>query len=171
MGGPGTGMRGLHYVWLLSVSGDPSECGRLCGGLRVRSVCFVQMTWSSVVHRLTGQSILCRIFLSLGELGPGNNIGLLAAKSSATSIRGQYYGIAAAMGKVGAFVGTYVLPIVQKNAPNEIRAGQDPFFVSSSLCIFSAVLVWLLMPYIGQVSIIIDICTTKFSFGICRFAG
>jgi hypothetical protein len=30
------------------------------------------------------------VFVSLGELGPGNNIGLLAAKSCATGIRGQY---------------------------------------------------------------------------------
>lgn len=39
--------------------------------------------------------------------GPGNNIGLLASKSSPTAIRGQFYGIAAAVGKVGAFVGTW----------------------------------------------------------------
>ena len=52
-----------------------------------------------------------RIFLSLGELGPGDNIGLVAAKTSATSIRGQYYGTAAAMGKIGAFVGSYLFPV------------------------------------------------------------
>lgn len=92
-----------------------------------------------------------RIFSALGEFGPGDNIGLCAAKSSATAIRGQYYGIAAAMGKIGAFVGTYVIPIVQNNAPNKVRAGQDPFFVSSSLCIFSAALAYFLLPQIGQV--------------------
>jgi hypothetical protein len=32
--------------------------------------------------------------------------GLLAAKTSSTAIRGQYYGLAAAIGKIGAFVGT-----------------------------------------------------------------
>ncbi|KAG2417437.1 hypothetical protein HFD88_008656 [Aspergillus terreus] len=90
------------------------------------------------------------IFSALGEFGPGDNIGLCAAKSSATAIRGQYYGIAAAMGKIGAFVGTYVIPIVQNNAPNKVRAGQDPFFVSSSLCIFSAALAYFLLPKIGQ---------------------
>jgi hypothetical protein len=56
------------------------------------------------------------------------------------------------MGKIGAFVGTYVIPIAQNNAPNATRAGQDPFFISSALCIFSAVLTWVFMPYIGQVS-------------------
>lgn len=90
------------------------------------------------------------VFLSLGELGPGDNIGLVASKTCATAVRGQYYGIAAASGKIGAFVGTYVIPIIQENAPNEIRAGQDPFFVSSSLCILSAALALFLLPHIGQ---------------------
>ncbi|KAJ5595080.1 Glycerophosphodiester transporter GIT2 [Penicillium hispanicum] len=90
------------------------------------------------------------IFLACGELGPGDNIGLCAAKTSATAIRGQYYSIAAAAGKIGAFVGTYVIPILQNNAPNEVRAGQDPFFLSSSLCIFSAFLAWFLLPKIDQ---------------------
>lgn len=93
----------------------------------------------------------CSIFLALGEFGPGDNIGLCAAKTSATAIRGQYYSYAAAIGKVGAFVGTYVLPIVKENAPNDIRAGQDPFFVSSALCIFSAFLAYFLLPQISQV--------------------
>jgi hypothetical protein len=48
-------------------------------------------------------------------------------------------------------VGTYVLPIVRNNAPNPVRAGQDPFFVSSSLCIFSAFLAYFLLPQIDQV--------------------
>lgn len=91
-----------------------------------------------------------RIFLALGEFGPGDNIGLVAAKTSATSIRGQYYGIAAAAGKIGAFVGTYVFPVIQDHAPNEIRAGQDPFFVSSALCLFSAALAIFCLPHIGQ---------------------
>ncbi len=50
------------------------------------------------------------IFLSLGEMGPGDNIGLVASKSCATGIRGKYYAIAAAMGKVGGFVGNYIFP-------------------------------------------------------------
>ena len=98
------------------------------------------------------QSLTCdSIFLALGELGPGDNLGLCAAKSSATAVRGQYYSYCAAIGKIGAFVGTYVLPIVRKNAPNPIRAGQDPFFVSSALCIFSAFLAYFLLPQIEQV--------------------
>lgn len=47
------------------------------------------------------------MFLTWGEFGPGDNIGLLAAKLPATAVRGQFYGIAAAIGKIGAFAGTY----------------------------------------------------------------
>src|SRR5208282_1441863 len=47
------------------------------------------------------------LFLTFGEFGPGDNIGLMSAKLSATCIRGQFYGIAAAIGKIGAFTGAY----------------------------------------------------------------
>ena len=66
---------------------------------------------------VAGFVVVYSIFLSLGEAGPGDNIGLVASKTSATAIRGQYYAIAAAAGKIGAFVGTYVFPVIQKNAP------------------------------------------------------
>ncbi|EER23762.1 major facilitator superfamily protein [Coccidioides posadasii C735 delta SOWgp] len=106
--------------------------------------------WLATSENVAAFVVVYGLFLSCGELGPGDNIGLVASKSSATAIRGQYYGIAAALGKVGAFVGTYVFPIIQNNAPNEIRAGQDPFFVSSALCLFSAALSAFLLPHIGQ---------------------
>ncbi|WEW58207.1 glycerophosphoinositol permease [Emydomyces testavorans] len=106
--------------------------------------------WLATAKNVAAFVVVYGLFLSFGELGPGDNIGLVASKTSATAIRGQYYGIAAALGKVGAFVGTYVFPVIQKNAPNEIRAGQDPFFVSSALCLFSAALAAFLLPHIGQ---------------------
>lgn len=96
-----------------------------------------------------------RLYQALGELGPGDNIGLCSAKTSATAIRGQYYSYAAAAGKIGAFVGTYVIPILQANAPNPIRAGQYPFFLSSALCLFSAALAFFALPKINQVSSIL----------------
>ena len=102
---------------------------------------------------VAGFVVVYGIFLSLGEAGPGDNIGLVASKTSATAIRGQYYAIAAAFGKIGAFVGTYLFPIIQDNAPggaDGVRGGQDPFFVSSSLCIFSAFLAFFFLPNIGQ---------------------
>lgn len=90
------------------------------------------------------------IFLTLGELGPGNNIGVLAAKTCATGVRGHYYGVAAAVGKVGAFVGTWVFPYLAAAGGSATESAQYPFWVSSSLCVVSAGLVWWGMPEVGQ---------------------
>lgn len=90
------------------------------------------------------------IFLSLGELGPGDNIGLLASKTSATGVRGQYYAIAAAIGKLGAFIGTYVFPYIEAAGGEGNASAQYPFYVSSSLCIFSAALALFCLPHVGQ---------------------
>lgn len=96
------------------------------------------------------------IFMTLGEFGPGDNMGLLASKTSATSIRGQYYGIAAAVGKIGAFVGTYVFPVIQKNAggADTTKGAQAPFWVASSLALFSAFLGLFFLPPVDQDAII-----------------
>ncbi|KAI9736503.1 MAG: hypothetical protein M1818_006013 [Claussenomyces sp. TS43310] len=91
------------------------------------------------------------IFLTLGELGPGDNIGLVASKTSATGIRGQYYGIAAAFGKIGAFVGTYAFPSIEAlGGDNIVKRNQYPFWVASSLCILSALLATFCLPRIRQ---------------------
>jgi len=112
-------------------------------------------------HYVGAFVVVYGIFLALGELGPGNNIGLLASKTSATAIRGQYYGIAAAIGKIGAFSGSYALASLQKRAGDDtVRAGQDPFWVASSLALFAAGLAWFCLPNIEQDTI--DIEDTRF---------
>lgn len=63
-------------------------------------------------ERIVAFVIAYGLFLTFGEFGLGNNIGLLAAKSSATCVRGRFYGIAAATGKTGAFLGTFIFPSV-----------------------------------------------------------
>jgi MFS family permease len=99
---------------------------------------------------VAGFAVVYGIFLSLGELGPGDNIGLIASKTCATGVRGQYYGIAAAVGKIGAFVGTYIFPIIEKAGGSDAAAtAQIPFYVSSGLCMVSAFLAFML-PHIGQ---------------------
>lgn len=99
---------------------------------------------------VAGFAVVYGIFLSLGEFGPGDNIGLVASKTCATGVRGQYYAVAAATGKIGAFVGTYIFPYIEKaGGSNTTATAQYPFYVSSALCIFSAFLV-MLLPHIGQ---------------------
>ncbi|PPR02629.1 hypothetical protein CVT24_002200, partial [Panaeolus cyanescens] len=66
--------------------------------------------YAKLTQHIAAFAVVYGIFLSFGEFGPGNNIGLLASKTCPTAIRGQFYGIAAAIGKVGAFVGTWAFP-------------------------------------------------------------
>lgn len=89
------------------------------------------------------------IFLTLGEFGPGDNIGLLAAKTSATPVRGVYYGIAAAIGKIGAFAGTYAFPSFIKHYPG-VKGYQVPFWLASSLAIFAGFLALFGLPSVDQ---------------------
>ncbi|KAK0707435.1 major facilitator superfamily domain-containing protein [Lasiosphaeris hirsuta] len=110
--------------------------------------CYSRLAQPGMVGAFT---VVYGIFQSLGELGPGNNIGLIAAKTCATGVRGQYYGLAAAVGKIGAFVGTWVFPyIIAAGGGSEVLSAQYPFWVSSSLCILSAFLVLFCLPQIGQ---------------------
>lgn len=113
----------------------------------IMSACYSQLK-----RHIAAFVVVYGIFTSLGEFGPGDNIGLLASKTSATPIRGQYYGIAAAIGKLGAFVGTYVFPIIIKNngGDGSDRGNTVPFYVSSGLCIFSAILAIFFCPSVGQ---------------------
>ncbi|PCD27555.1 hypothetical protein FGRA07_02694 [Fusarium graminearum] len=112
--------------------------------------------YDKISSQVAAFAVVFGIFQALGELGPGNNIGLLAAKTCATGVRGRYYGIAAAVGKIGAFVGTYVFPYIQAAGGNETQSAQYPFWVSSSLCILSALIVFFCIPHIGQDTITLE---------------
>lgn len=100
-------------------------------------------------------AVVYGIFLTLGELGPGNNIGLLASKTCHTGVRGQYYGVAAAMGKIGAFVGVWVFPYIQAagGTEDDNRYWQYPFYVAACLAILSATLAIFFLPPVDQDSI------------------
>jgi hypothetical protein len=55
-------------------------------------------------------------------------------------------------------VGTYVFPVIIKNAggADTIRGNQAPFWVSSCLCVFSAALAVAFIPHIGQDTIVAE---------------
>lgn len=63
--------------------------------------------FSHLVESVRKLSVHIHIFPDIRLTGPGNCTILLAAKQSSTAVRGQYYGVAAAVGKLGAFVGTW----------------------------------------------------------------
>ena len=103
------------------------------------------------------------LFLTFGEFGPGDNIGLMSAKLSATCIRGQFYGIAAAIGKIGAFTGAYAfedvllhvgspnIQIINRfGGPDTARGNSGPFFVGSGLAALSGIITLLFIPRLDQ---------------------
>ncbi|KAF8322554.1 metabolite transporter [Clavulina sp. PMI_390] len=108
----------------------------------IMSGAYVQLS-----NHIGGFAVLYGIFLSFGELGPGNNLGLLASKSGPTAIRGQFYGIAAAVGKIGAFVGTWCFPPMitafSRHGTDPNRGDTGPFWVGSALAILSAIITFL----------------------------
>ncbi|KAM0665124.1 hypothetical protein MY8738_002443 [Beauveria namnaoensis] len=106
--------------------------------------------YAHISKHVAAFAVVYGIFLSLGEIGPGNNIGLLAAKTCATGVRGRYYGIAAAIGKIGAFVGTWVFPLISKAGGNDVESAQYPFYVAASLCVLSGIITLTLVPTVGQ---------------------
>jgi len=98
--------------------------------------------YNHLVNHIGAFAVLYGIFLSFGELGPGNNLGLLAAKTSPTAVRGQFYGIAAAIGKVGAFIGTYTFPNISASFAKEsdTLGVTGIIWVGSGLAILSALI-------------------------------
>ncbi|EIN09771.1 MFS general substrate transporter [Punctularia strigosozonata HHB-11173 SS5] len=103
--------------------------------------------YQALTKHIAAFAVVYGIFLSFGEVGPGNCLGMLAAKSGPTAVRGQYYGFAAAVGKIGAFVGTWVFPPMIKafGGSGTARGNTGPFWVGSGLAIFSALVVFFLI--------------------------
>lgn len=103
--------------------------------------------YKSLSNNIGAFAVVYGIFLSFGELGPGNCLGLLASKAGPTAVRGQFYGTAAAIGKVGAFVGTWVFPPMitafSHHGADPDRGNTGPFWVGSGLAILSAIIVFL----------------------------
>ncbi|GFZ45318.1 Probable metabolite transport protein [Saitozyma sp. JCM 24511] len=108
-------------------------------------------TYELLKKHVAGFAIIYALFLAFGEVGPGNNLGLLASKAvGPTAARGQIYGIAAAVGKVGAFIGTYTFPNIIANLGGSGTYGGDTgvFWIGSGLAIVSAAITFFFIPNI-----------------------
>lgn len=103
--------------------------------------------YKHLTNHVAAFAVVYGIFLSFGEFGPGNCLGMLAAKTGPTAVRGQFYGAVAAIGKVGAFVGTWSFPpIIEDFGGASTDAGNTgPFWIGSALAIVSATVVFFLV--------------------------
>lgn len=95
------------------------------------------------------------LFLTFGEAGPGNNIGLVAAKAYPSNLRGRLYSIGAAIGKMGAFAGSYAFIdlINDFGGPDEVISATGPVWVASAMAIISGLIAWAFFPKLGQDSV------------------
>ncbi|KAL7421317.1 glycerophosphoinositol permease [Cryptotrichosporon argae] len=92
-----------------------------------------------VPNHIAGFAILYGIFISFGELGPGNNLGLLASKAiGPTLVRGQ----------VGAFIGTYTFPYIIEDMPTLTLQTTGVFWIGSALAVVSAAITFFFIPNI-----------------------
>lgn len=98
-------------------------------------------------NKIAAFAVLYGIFLSFGELGPGNCLGLLASKLGPTAVRGQFYGTAAAIGKIGAFVGVWAFPpmIDAFGGAESVKGNTGPFWVGSGLAVLSALVTFFMI--------------------------
>lgn len=104
-------------------------CGYIVFGL------VIGLTFDKVKNITVLFIFLYGFMMSLGNLGPGDMMGLTSSESFATPIRGTFYGISAAIGKVGAVVGTKTFTHIQTHL------GQNWTFIIAAICGLSGVLV------------------------------
>ncbi|KAF8945948.1 Plasma membrane permease, mediates uptake of glycerophosphoinositol and glycerophosphocholine [Haplosporangium gracile] len=88
------------------------------------------------------------VFMAFGEFGPGDMLGLVSAEIYPTAIRGTAYGWSAAIGKLGAFVGTTAFkPAVAALGGGDVDKGQARVFIlASGLALLGSIFTWCLIP-------------------------
>jgi nitrate/nitrite transporter NarK len=71
---------------------------------------------------------------------------LCCAESFPTPLRGHFLGLAAAVGKSGAAIGTEVFIPIQESFSSEGKALQGTFLIGSAFAMSGALISWFLIP-------------------------
>ncbi|OBA25405.1 hypothetical protein HANVADRAFT_27098, partial [Hanseniaspora valbyensis NRRL Y-1626] len=79
------------------------------------------------------------IFVALGQVGFGNNLGLMCSTGFATPVRGTMYSVCSAIGKAGALASGYIFPklIVHGGTKASFILGGTFAFVSGTVLLFA----------------------------------
>lgn len=85
--------------------------------------------------------VLYGLLASIGNFGPGSVLGLASSESYPTALRGSAYGLSAAIGKVGAVVGTEVFKPVQNSIGTRYV-----FIISAGIGLIGVTLTYFLIP-------------------------
>ncbi|KAL6926884.1 hypothetical protein ACO0SA_003965 [Hanseniaspora valbyensis] len=88
---------------------------------------------------VAGFTVLYGIFVALGQVGFGNNLGLMCSTGFATPVRGTMYSVCSAIGKAGALASGYIFPklIVHGGTKASFILGGTFAFVSGSVLLFA----------------------------------
>ncbi|KAK6225258.1 major facilitator superfamily transporter [Colletotrichum tabaci] len=91
--------------------------------------------------------VLYGIFLTLGEVGPGSTVVLIASESFPTSIRGQMMGLISAFSKAGAAIGTQVFTaILNRYTADPSKGNQVAFLIGSGFAVLGAIIALFVIP-------------------------
>ncbi|KAI6025572.1 hypothetical protein F5J12DRAFT_438563 [Pisolithus orientalis] len=104
--------------------------------------------YSPLTNHISTFAVVYGIFLSFGEVGPGSCLQVLAVKTALMScVNGQIYNIAAAIGKVGAFIGMWVFPqVIDAFGGSKTMKGIiSLFWIGGGLAILNAVVTFFLV--------------------------
>jgi MFS family permease len=90
--------------------------------------------------------VLYGVFNALGEMGPGVATFLCGAESFPTPVRGHFLGLAAAVGKAGAAIGTQVFTPIQDSFSDDFKGVQAVFLIGAAFAAVGGVISWTLIP-------------------------
>ncbi|TFK45742.1 MFS Git1p-related glycerophosphoinositol and glycerophosphocholine permease [Heliocybe sulcata] len=132
---PGT----IGGAFLMDTVG-PKYCQAIGCALQAVLCFIISGLYKQLTQDVAAFAVLYGLFLSFCEFGAGNCIFILSSKSSPTAIRGQFYGIAAAAGKVGALAGTLAFPAISKDFGDTILSNTVPFWIAGGLAVISVLI-------------------------------
>lgn len=90
--------------------------------------------------------VMYGVFQALGEMGPGVSTFLCASESFPTPLRGHFLGLAAAVGKAGASIGTEVFTPIQDSFDSTVQGQQAVFLIGAAFTVVGGLIAWFLIP-------------------------
>ncbi|SCO33951.1 related to GIT1-Glycerophosphoinositol transporter also able to mediate low-affinity phosphate trans [Fusarium fujikuroi] len=86
--------------------------------------------------------VLYGIFLTLGEVGPGSTVVIVATEPFPTSVRGHALGFISAWSKAGAAIGTQVFTAILSSYTDTVKGNQVVFLIGSAFAVLGALNAW-----------------------------
>lgn len=90
--------------------------------------------------------VLCGIFNSSGEMGPGLETFLCASESFPTPLRGHCLGFTAVTCKAGAAIDTQVVTPTQNSFEDTFKGSQAVFIIGAGFAIAGGLVSWFMVP-------------------------